>query len=112
MTDQEKLLRRFGRIIAFTAVVVVFLAVIVVALEIQLQTRNTRLARLDVAVHQTKAAADKATDAADHSKKVVDAALAQARASSGSGPSGADIAAALRTITTIEQQIQQILNRR
>lgn len=95
-----------------TAFLVVVLIVITVALEIQVQTRNARLARLDVAVQQTKIAADKATDAANHSKKVVDDALAEARASSGSGPSGADIAAALRTIATIEQQITQILERR
>lgn len=112
LTAEEKLLRRLGRIVAFTAVVVVFLAVVVVGLEIQVQSRNTRLARLDVAVQQTKVAADQATAAARDGKKTVDAALKVAESSAGGGPSGADIEARLVKIDLIEQQIQQILDRR
>lgn len=95
-----------------TAFLVVVLIVITVALEIQVQTRNTRLARLDVAVQETKTASHQALTAANGSKKALTDALAQVQSSGSGGPSGADVKAALVKIDVIEQQVQMLLDRR
>lgn len=112
MTDSERLLRRVGWLAGALFVLLIFVSVIVIALELQLQTRNTRLARLDVAVQETKTAADKATVAADGGKKALTDALKAAQTAGGGGPSGPEVKAALVKIDQIEQELQLLLDRR
>lgn len=112
VTDQDRLIRRLGRLVGALAVLLIFVAVIVVALQIQLQTRNARLARLDVAVQETKQASHQALTAANGSKTALTDALKAAQSAGGGGPSGAEVKAALKKIDRIEQELQLLLDRR
>lgn len=102
LTEEQKLLRRMGRLLGFLVVAVVGLVLVVSVLEIQVQSRNKDIHTVGVVVHKAQTSSERAERAVN---RAIDASNA------GSAVLTPQILTAFESIRRIEVEVQELLAR-